>query len=328
MDTKIEQIPKIPQGLRDAAQQGVLIPFVGAGASRLAGSPGWDGFADGALCQLIGRGRLSYAEVEQLRGLSPRVKLSLARAFGERFNQDIKYSELLRNNSHQKKIGDRLYTALARLGKTFVTTNYDEWLDDMIIQNVTGVTRVVGQSQSTTAPEAMRVVYKAAELTYANLDCPYTVIHLHGSVKDPDNMILTTGDYVRHYANDRNREENQVLTFLNNLFTRRTVLFVGYGLEEHELLEQIIIKERPASGIDGISVQHYLLQGFFSHELKLMEHLSSYYMNECGIELLPFLRDDKDHEQLVDVLENFAEQTPASSPMVLQELIDMEHLLQ
>jgi hypothetical protein len=198
----------------------------------------------------------------------------------------------------------------------------------MIIQNVTGVTRVVGQSQSTTAPEAMRVVYKAAELTYANLDCPYTVIHLHGSVKDPDNMILTTGDYVRHYANDRNRVENQVLTFLNNLFTRRTVLFVGYGLEEHELLEQIIIKERPASGIDGISVQHYLLQGFFSHELKLMEHLSSYYMNECGIELLPFLRDDKDHEQLVDVLENFAEQTPASSPMVLQELIDMEHLLQ
>ena len=43
----IEEIPlPIPSGLRGAAQRGTLIPFVGAGASRLAGCTGWVDLAD------------------------------------------------------------------------------------------------------------------------------------------------------------------------------------------------------------------------------------------------------------------------------------------
>ena len=53
MAEQIRPVPPIPQGLREAAQIGVLIPFVGAGASRLAGCPGWGDFAAGALRWLI-----------------------------------------------------------------------------------------------------------------------------------------------------------------------------------------------------------------------------------------------------------------------------------
>jgi hypothetical protein len=50
-------------------------------------------------------------------------------------------------------------------------------------------------------------------------------------------------------------------------------------------------------------------------------------LNECGIELIPFLRDQKDREQLLDVLEEFARLVPVSAPMVLQRAQEMEALL-
>ena len=39
------------------------------------------------------------------------------------------------------------------------------------------------------------------------------------------------------------------------------------------------------------------------------------------------MRDQKDREQLLDVLEHFAREMPASDPMVLQRAQEMEALL-
>ena len=55
---------------------------------------------------------------------------------------------------------------------------------------------------------------------------------------------MTTRDYIRRYANDRGSDdpalENRTLTFLEALFQNKTVLFVGYGLEDLEILEYVI----------------------------------------------------------------------------------------
>lgn len=58
-----------------------------------------------------------------------------------------------------------------------------------------------------------------------------------------------------------------------------------------------------------------------------MRSLKRYYLEECGIQLIPFLRDQMDWDQLLEVLEEFARLTPASEPMVLQEFKEMEDLL-
>ncbi len=143
-------------------------------------------------------------------------------------------------------------------------------------------------------------------------------------------MVLTTSDYVRHYANDRftgePAQENRVLTFLEHLFAHKTVFFVGYGLEELEILEYVILKRKSTGGANP-EARHYLLQGFFSHEEQVLRTLRSYYLNECGIELIPFLRDQKDRQQLLDVLDAFARALPASDPTVLQRAQEMEALL-
>jgi hypothetical protein len=41
-DLAIPAIPEVPPALREAAQLTKLIPFVGAGASKLAGCPDWN----------------------------------------------------------------------------------------------------------------------------------------------------------------------------------------------------------------------------------------------------------------------------------------------
>ncbi len=143
-------------------------------------------------------------------------------------------------------------------------------------------------------------------------------------------MVMTTRGYMEHYANDRYQEnaknENRVLTFLGHLFKERTVLFVGYGLEELEILEYVILKAHRAPGAPCLE-KHYILQGFFSHERVLMQSLRQYYLEQCGIGLIPFSRDLKDWNQLLDVLEKFAKDIPASALIVLQELKEMEDFL-
>jgi hypothetical protein len=114
---------------------------------------------------------------------------------------------------------------------------------------------------------------------------------------------------------------------LDYLFKNKTVLFVGYGLEELEILEYVILKARRLRGAKPLEAKHFILQGYFSHEQELVRSMRRYYLNECGIELIPFSRDLKDWRQLLDVLEEFARSLPASEPMVLKEFEEMEGLL-
>lgn len=326
MSDEIPLIPEAPKALREAAQVGKLIPFVGAGASRLAGCPDWSEFANATLNVFVKQGTFNHAQLDQVKHLNPRIRLSIALALQKRTGVRINFRDLLHQTPRvDHDTGKRLYSYLSRIGKTFVTTNYDEWLDEQLSDGSAGLTEAT--STVPPAPIPRTVYHKPEELTVANLNQENVVIHLHGSVRDPDGMIMTTPDYVQHYANDRGSgdgdQENDVLTFLEHLFTYKTVLFIGYGLEELEILEYIILKARTARGVE---TRHYLLQGFFSHQRELMVNLSSYY-RECGIHLIPFLMDQDGWNQLVYVLESFGQSVPASSTAVLQEFKEMEALL-
>jgi hypothetical protein len=330
MTAELLPIPKVPNGLREAALRGNLILFIGAGASRLAGCPGWDDFANGALQQLMNKGTFNFSQFDQVKHLNPRIKLSIAATIATENRTLIDYKALLHpkpKGEHDK--GRRLYKSLFALSNIFVTTNYDEWLDDAIQEP--SVTATPGiPAPETPAAKQMRVIYDENEFLAAALIQPYTVVHLHGSVVDSSSMIFTTHDYIKRYANDRlagdASKENRVLTFLQYLFDNKTVLFVGYGLEELEILEYVILKARRPVGTPAREARHYLLEGFFSHQDSLRRSLETYFLGECGIQLVPFLRDNKDRDQLLDVLEDFAQRMPASAPLVLQKAQDMERL--
>jgi hypothetical protein len=329
MPTDLVPLPPIPVGLREASVIGRLILFVGAGASRLAGCPGWNEFADGALHQLVDRGRYTHAQLDQIKALNPRIKLSIATAIAEETQTTIDYDQILHSTPREEhRNGRRLYSSLFSLGNIFVTTNYDRWLDTRIDQPQPGVIPVA--SPATLPPgTSMRSIYAVNDFLPVALTQHNTVIHLHGSVANPMGMVLTTNDYIEHYANDHRTgnpsTENRVLTFLEHLFEHYTVLFVGYGLEELEILEYVILKARKLRTTSN-EARHFLLQGFFSHETTLLRSMEGYYLRECGIQLIPFLRDQRNWDQLLDVLEDFARQMPASAPLILERVEMLEAL--
>jgi SIR2-like domain len=328
MAADLVPVPPIPAGLREAALIGRLKPFIGAGASRLAGCPGWAGFADGALHQLIAKGKFTYSQLDQIKDLNPRVKLSIATTIAADTNTAIDYDLVLHPGHRiEHTRGRRLYNSLFALSNVFVTTNYDRWLDERIAEPVPGAAPVASPSIPSPATP-MHSIYSVNDFLPAVLTQSNTVVHLHGSVADPKSMILTTHDYIKRYANDHRTGdagvENRALTFLEHLFGHYTVLFIGYGLEELEILEYVILKARRQANTAENEARHFLLQGFFSHEATLLRRMETYYLRECGIQLIPFLRDHKDHDQLLDVLEDFAQRMPASAPLVLgqQQLLE------
>lgn len=324
----IAAVPQVPEKMREAARRGTLIPFIGAGVSRLAGCPSWADLADSALRHFVAQGRIDWSEFEQIRHLNPRVKLSLVRSLEREHNLRIDFPALLKPQPSGLVKGARLYRSLFKLGKTFVTTNYDEWLDSRIQDP----DLAVNPSPAPIDPvlEPMQVVYRKDELLPTLLGQPNTTIHLHGSLRDPSGMVVTTQDYIQHYANDRftsrGKPENPVLTFLDYMFEQKTVVFIGYGREELEVLEYVVQKAR-RTGAAVDEARHYILQGFFSHETVLFRSLRSYYLHQCGIQLIPYLRDKKDWDQLLDVLDEFGRIVPASDILVLEKIHEMRSLL-
>lgn len=325
MNSEIPLLPSIPERLRIAASAGNLVPFVGAGVSAIGGIPNWAAFATSALHHFVGRGKITPAQFDQLSHLSPRVKLAIATALEKEHNISIDFSALLRPPTGLKKeAGDKVYAGLAKLGSTFVTTNYDEWLDTM------PAPMKLGEQTSATTASNREVVYRLTDLNLEMLSTPNAVLHIHGSVRDRASMVLTTSDYLDRYRGHRiggEGRENPFLTVLETLFKQKCVLFVGYGLEELEVLEYVVQKSRHSPKTEGLGSSHFILQGFFSHQVELKRSLESYYLNECGITLLPYSRDEKDWDQLIDVIESFSMQIPASSPLGLQERMEMQGLL-
>jgi hypothetical protein len=328
---ELQLIPALPEGIREAATRGVLVPFVGAGVSLLTGCPSWAQLAKGALLGFVDQGHFTHAQLAQIEHLSPRVKLSIALGMERDSKIAIDFGKLLApKDGYDNEIGLRVYGTLGQMAKTFITTNYDEWLDSDIPSTTTASIKPTKAPATPPKSLARRVFDEVNDFTPANLNAP-GVFHIHGSLRRPTGMIMTTSQYLKHYANDHHsskpEEENRLLTFLEYLFQQKTVLFVGYGLEELEILEYVIQKtRRPA--VDGIrETRHYMLQGFFSHELELMRAMKSYYLNECGIGLIGFRRDEKDWNQLAEVLENYASRVPARDSLLAQDLSEMEAIL-
>jgi hypothetical protein len=181
MSTKLLPIPDIPAGLREAAARTTLVPFIGAGASLLAGCPSWKDFADNSLRWLVAQRKFSYSQLDQISHLHPRVKLSLARAIANEQKTNIAYREILHpKEPRESQNGQQLYNALFRLSNIFVTTNYDVWLDERLTAPAAAVVPAGAPAHITTVP--MNVVYRPEQINPALLSQPNTVIQ---AIEDP-----------------------------------------------------------------------------------------------------------------------------------------------
>lgn len=147
------------------------------------------------------------------------------------------------------------------------------------------------------------------------------LVHVHGSVREPERMVLTDGDFGRAYLT-----EGWARRFVVDLFQAKTVLFVGFSHED-VVLSYIARALPPASGIP----QRFALVG------SEMDEEARARWRRLGVELVQYPQgDDGGHDALpvgVRVLSNLVHrgvldwrrvvhEVAASSPPVDQEAND------
>ncbi|HCE5431511.1 TPA: SIR2 family protein [Legionella pneumophila] len=125
------------------------------------------------------------------------------------------------------------HTALLNLdARTLVTTNYDKVLE-----------RLFGDGYA-------YLTYKSDNIAESIRTGKSVVLKLHGTTDDPQGMILTRLDFA-----ELRRHGGQALTVLEALTLTRTVLFLGYSLDDPDL-HLILENQLHAS---GSAPGHYLL---------------------------------------------------------------------
>lgn len=300
---ELQHLPILPEEIKDAALDGRLVLFVGAGASMLLGMPSWSGLASAALSDLRNKGALNYSELDQLKVLDPKKQLSIAQLIASEIEYDLCLPKHLTTSKNSS-----IYDHLNSIGAVCVTTNYDEELAPIYCSTKDG----------SKTPATVKRIIGAENFKISHLKEPGTVIHLHGSISVPNTMIVTTKDYLAHY------DKEFVETFLTELFENKTVLFIGYGLEETEILEHIL---RRAGIKDETEKKRFSLQGFFATQHPLYHRLGEYYRKSFGVHLIGFLRDFEDYRQLEVIIKDWSEKLDVKPPALVDDLAEMERIL-
>ena len=299
--------PELPEEIKQAALNGELVLFVGAGLSISLGLPSWSEFADKVLEELRSKEFLDYSEVDELKVLDPRKQLSIADTIAEENEYRIKYKDHLKPDPSS---GEGIYKALNDIGCPCVTTNYDE----LLVPRYKGVETKDGS----VTPASVNRISEPERFFAHLLDEPGTVIHLHGCSSKPETMIVTTKDYLEQY------DHENVQAFLERLFKKKVVLFLGYGLEEAEILEHILRRGQVLRKGDR---RRFSLEGFFLKQEPFYKKLYKYYEISFGVHLIGFNRDRKDYKALESIVESWAGQLEIRKPSLAEDVDFMNEVL-
>jgi len=305
----LREIPELPDEIIQAGLNGELVLFVGSGVSMMLELPSWSGLALKALHDLRQKGLLNYSEIEQLKNLEPKKQLSIAKLIADENEHDLDLTRYFK----EKVEGNSIYKSINDIGCACVTTNYDELLaprfheakDDLV------------KSISIKPKEVIRISDKS-EFFAKHLDEPGTVVHLHGAISKPETMVVTTKEYLEHYDHDNVRH------FLRELFAKKIVLFIGYGLEETEILEHVLRNGAVKSARDR---RRFALQGYFRSHESLYENLHKYYAKYFGVHLIGFTRDHKDFAQQDAIIRDWVPQIKVKKPTLDADIAWMNEVL-
>lgn len=265
--------------------------LIGAGVSRLLGMPGWNQLAEKAIDYLYERGKINYFEKERIvhETLDAKQKLTIFHDFIDKSQEDAK--DFFTKQLQEKTVENNPYKILANFPCAKLTTNIDDEFYNALNKKLSSQSNGQPSNQPAVPPTGSQAKQEynnfSEDLFPLNSN---TIYQIHGSLKeDFPNTILTMRDYIKSYF-----EESGLRRFLTRLFHEYTVIFIGYGLEEFQILEHIISKER----------RHYAVIGNYFTDVNLFEVRRKYYSN-LNIDIFAYYLDFSGHQRLVEVLKSW-----------------------
>jgi hypothetical protein len=301
IDRPIKKLPELPKEIIEANMKKELAIFIGAGISRFLGCTSWSKLAENLTQKCKDEGLINYLEQKMLskeHDIKKTITIcnhilnndeSFMEEMQKSLNDDIaqKYIDSKLVEKKKKKYQEHLeiYRDLFRLNGIFITTNADRHIDQVF--------------------EEQNIIYE--NFLAAKIDDKH-LYKIHGSIINKESLIFTVDGYIEAYT-----KEN-FSAFLQKIFTKYTVLFVGYSLSEFELLDYLFKSTRKNNK------KHFFLKNYFNHETKICE-FDQMYFDKIGIKLIPYNIDENGHEQLKEIIKSWVEQIKTET-MTLQNNFD------
>lgn len=273
MSNGISRILEVPDEIRNAVNSRTLAVFIGAGVSRLEpiNCHGWDELAKNLVKRCYKEGLINYKEKDTLSQIQDHKK-TITICFHLFENKDFFYEEMKKALKEGADIKNpNIYDDIYKLRGLFITTNADTHFDRLF--------------------NPPNILYRASDFIANSLDS-INLYHIHGSVKDRTSLIFTVSEYIKRYT------EPKFNTFLEKIFREYTVLFLGYGVAEFEIIE-FILRNNPKN--PALKPRHFLISPFYSGEENILRYEQTYY-NDLGINILGYEKDENGYNQLIEVI--------------------------
>jgi hypothetical protein len=290
--------------LQDYLKANQVIPFVGAGVSmavRSKGSdkspfPSWWTLLEAAAVRLDQEQKAD--EAKRLRAvLADNDYLNAAycaeKGLGSGLTRIIKENvDVSRNDIEEDSL--KLARRIWKLGsRVALTTNYDHVLDWACPPEAGNCQRILNTNN-----------YELGELLNGNGNRS-GVWHLHGHVDDANSLVLTPNSYARLYPDGKQKTEwEAALKTLQHTIATKSLLFIGYGLGDIQIVEQLI---ETANLYNGATKTHFIVA---TEDLKWKIEAK-----QLPVEVIPY----KEHgEPLLALLDEMIALVPAansSSPL-------------
>lgn len=278
----IQKIIPVPQEIVNAVNENNLAVFIGAGVSRIVGCMGWDALAknlvnicftlkkkDGSTC-------INYKEKNRLLDeLYHKKTITICyNILKLNDHEEAFYQELEKALAPDKKLlkEKNIYKEIYGLRGLFITTNADQLFDENFRDD--------------------KIIYREPDINPENID-RNKLYHIHGSILDRSSLVFTVPQYINRYKVEDFKQ------FLKEVFKEYTVLFLGYGMAEFELLDFLITKYDSKGKKE--SPRHFILQSYYRGEENILQ-FDQYYYAEMGIMVLGYELDEKGYSQLYDIL--------------------------
>lgn len=295
----------VPPTIIDAIKNNRLVIFVGAGISALYGFPLWDSLANDLVDYCYKVGCITNSEKDTILhcGYSSVQKISIAtyRLGKNKNGRDIGLDYIVKvlskkRNKKHLEIAEEIGLLLSKFNSPIVTTNADLVLDN---------TKALASRDS---------FYCLNEKPEDYLK-PNSITHIHGSIENPEEMIFTSDAYTRQYL-----ATSPFGKKLQAIFRGKTVLFVGYGVSEFELIRYFFDEAKDKDEFNFFKLVGYLNKDTFKISL------DDDYYSKLKIRLLPYCLEKKGYLALIDVLKEWTstiekESTPA--PTLIKEVVNI-----
>ena len=253
-----------------------LVIFIGAGVSIAQGYPNWNNYIEhlikywqGQVLSVSGEkslGRehhivfdlISKSSISNKRKVDL-VNYELKKVFGEDFEKRrLDFEKGYFKNLLPYSIVNKTVESLARLNAIFITSNYDYEIENHIKRLNNSVVTINDLNDF--------VKNKDGKLQFGD------VLHIHGTPDcDVNYFVSSSADYSKTYLKNRENFENLVTWFKD---TKPTVLFIGAGLEEDEILSLLCEDSKNYALMKSENTgnqradEHFrdVIEGFFSSE--------------------------------------------------------------